>query len=925
MTYKIQKDISLLEKRIKNRENHSFFSPTDRQINKLIQQIAEHRNLLSTDSTSAIQISSLIQRTHQILDKTTLPRHIFKARFFGTGTLSADKLSPLAQLEEELLSKSTILNMLEGTPLPSLNEKYLNDILEKYKTDPIITRKAIEIFLNERIANLLKSIDNSSNEKTILCFLNNILSNIKNANKETSCNLLTLAICLENASLPEIKIVNALKKIKDISKEKLEKLSNIVEHLKTAELKSYQITDILPSLQDMPGENVIELFNMLAHLNREQLPEDTAVNLVIELQDAPKKKLEELSAITTHLKGSGITGQTLTNILTELKNTPTDGIKELSTMMVHLNNAGISGRITATIATKVKDSPRETIIQLSTIGIDLKNYRLDDYQIATVLVTLKDTPSDQLLSLSTLLKELKSLGVEKHSTSDLLLELKDTPNDKLKNLLNIAKILHTQKLKKDALPTILLDLRTIPNDELSTLSAILKSLKNKGMDATHQELQSLKLADKKNLYENLLLLTDNYFSMPDNFTNDIILLAYSLEGQVSKTNEFAYDLLKSKFQVIDITRVTLLPNTCKIKLIRQLLFDISHPTSKVLEFAKTILKSIPDLNAEEFIKSLLDEIQNLSVITQDDLNNILSDDSLKNFKKNFRLLTDSKSGVDAAYHNYKSEFLQEKHNYLGINKPNTFSNRYNTQTIPGLAIMATRVMQKNNFKGLFVCANHQAIANKLNEINKDPKDQRCALIISHDAFGDEVPNHKISICIEKKDGFLHVFFLDSLGVHSTTFYNKIEKMLQQLNNQNYQLTSCNFSREKGVYGCEIFALQDSKSFLQDSDFIHKIVIKNQKGKFVIVALPPPFMLPTQDIPLLRSYVKDRPSRADITFPETKKTLRTSASKHMSKKTGTIRNEYISRKTIKHMHFITSCLKTLPKEQIQAITKQSLLT
>jgi len=46
MTYKIQNDISLLEKKILSRENHSLFSPTDRQINKLIQQIAEHKNLL---------------------------------------------------------------------------------------------------------------------------------------------------------------------------------------------------------------------------------------------------------------------------------------------------------------------------------------------------------------------------------------------------------------------------------------------------------------------------------------------------------------------------------------------------------------------------------------------------------------------------------------------------------------------------------------------------------------------------------------------------------------------------------------------------------------------------------------------------------------------------------------------------------------
>ena len=150
-------------------------------------------------------------------------------------------------------------------------------------------------------------------------------------------------------------------------------------------------------------------------------------------------------------------------------------------------------------------------------------------------------------------------------------------------------------------------------------------------------------------------------------------------------------------------------------------------------------------------------------------------------------------------------------------------------------------------------------------------------------------------------------------------------MLQKLNNPNYELTSCNFSREKGVYGCEIFALQDSKSFLQDPDFMHKIVIKNQRGRSVIVELPPQFMLPTQDILLLAGYLKDRPSRADIIFPETKKTLRASSTKHMSNKTGNLRNEYISRKTIKYMHFVTSCLKTLPKEQIQAIIKQTLLT
>lgn len=211
------------------------------------------------------------------------------------------------------------------------------------------------------------------------------------------------------------------------------------------------------------------------------------------------------------------------------------------------------------------------------------------------------------------------------------------------------------------------------------------------------------------------------------------------------------------------------------------------------------------------------------------------------------------------------------------------------------------------------------------KIASNPGDQRCSLVVGFDEDGGDKPKHKISVCIEKKGGVLNAFLLDSMGEYSEEFTDQVEAYLECSQSLSWNLFTCEVRREHSSYGCEVFALQDAVSFLQDPNSVQKMTLQKEEGENgFIVGLPPVCMIPTQSIKDLTMYKIKNPAALNQKLPEKNKTLVEYRDKYHVNVSGNEQNHYITNKTLKYMHFVMTCLKELPKEHIQSMINSSLV-
>ncbi|MES2200081.1 MAG: hypothetical protein V4489_07950 [Chlamydiota bacterium] len=252
--------------------------------------------------------------------------------------------------------------------------------------------------------------------------------------------------------------------------------------------------------------------------------------------------------------------------------------------------------------------------------------------------------------------------------------------------------------------------------------------------------------------------------------------------------------------------------------------------------------------------------------------------------------------------------------------------------MPGVAIIATHLKEKKGLDGLFVCATRKALCTKMEEIIDDPKDQRCALIVGTSTDDKDFPLHKMTVCIEKKDGVLHIALLDSFGSDSFSsgIIHEILGVCEKTSRTPEIFLSVD-SRERAGYGCGVFALQDAVSFLQDEQFFQYIDFGwtktyGDRQIEVIDTLPPGLMIGAQTGSGIKAYKKKEGQKVfDQAIPGRKKTLDEYLQKNSLLVDGKTQNHYITKKTFQYQQFIVAALKDLMTEEVKNIIHTTLLT
>lgn len=274
------------------------------------------------------------------------------------------------------------------------------------------------------------------------------------------------------------------------------------------------------------------------------------------------------------------------------------------------------------------------------------------------------------------------------------------------------------------------------------------------------------------------------------------------------------------------------------------------------------------------------------------------------FKKNWKNLTTSLKRCHAESKHLQSrckQYFYAAHDLSGSYKtplgtvhsvPNNFS-----MWMPGVAFIASYLAAKKNINGLFVCQTLEAFSTQIKEIALSDADQRSAFIVGTfqsgfynqfpPDFKPNFPQHKATVCVEKKAGQLTIALLESMPLEGTNNkidsahltnhlwngyrqwdkFNNVELVFRaiikacQYTNCDARLLCSQVLRQKGS-GCETFALSDAISYLRDSDFFNKITCSKEVEKLssryqveYMTQLPPEFMLGVQSDKLLQDYMK----------------------------------------------------------------------
>jgi hypothetical protein len=244
--------------------------------------------------------------------------------------------------------------------------------------------------------------------------------------------------------------------------------------------------------------------------------------------------------------------------------------------------------------------------------------------------------------------------------------------------------------------------------------------------------------------------------------------------------------------------------------------------------------------------------------------------------------------------------------------------------MPGIALVVAELKIQKKIDNIFVCMTHEAFHIKLDQILKDPHDIKCALIVSK---GSSIPDHKLVICIEKKQNSIQTAVIDSLA---TSTAKDISYTIQEFC-AFYPIHCSVFyfrhTRLQENYGCSVFAIQDAFSFMQDPNFFKEIAPygKFNENKLIILSfLPPGFMRGTQNRHILNEYISSHPEQILSPIYGHKKNLDQYIEKYFFKKKHRTCNYYINKKHNKYILQAIKYSKTLSLNEIQDRIKNTLL-
>lgn len=346
------------------------------------------------------------------------------------------------------------------------------------------------------------------------------------------------------------------------------------------------------------------------------------------------------------------------------------------------------------------------------------------------------------------------------------------------------------------------------------------------------------------------------------------------------------------------------------------------------------------------------------------------------YKKNWKNLAKSEDAREREAKKLQSSYLQHANsndmNQSTYNAPlgtvYAVPGKFNLW-MPGVALVASYLTEKKKIEGLYVCKNLESLSNRLNEINSTPSDQRYAFIVGTFSsgvknfvpFGFEpnFPQHKATVCVEKRDGRLSIALLDAMpeksnkeiktehlkgkiwdGYDKANAFNAQElvfrAILEGCRNSQYPVRFLHSQvlREK-ILGCEVFALQDAIAYLRDPNFFDKITCSKEKVQIdqqhqieKIISLPPEYMVGAQSTQIINDY-KGNGGKFDTVLPGKKKTLQdyldanlieVNDKSHIKKK----QNHYITKKSFKYLNFAVLSLNSLNTQEIENIINKTLI-
>lgn len=320
-------------------------------------------------------------------------------------------------------------------------------------------------------------------------------------------------------------------------------------------------------------------------------------------------------------------------------------------------------------------------------------------------------------------------------------------------------------------------------------------------------------------------------------------------------------------------------------------------------------------------------------------------------EKFLEMKADPKKFIEEETAKVKKEFCSvnptsNKHKLFGkvFSHPNEFG-----LWMQGVAVAAAYLIEKHHLpkERLYVCQNLKALRKKVSEIATLSQEGRYALIVPYNGglsnnfsqanFPIDYPQHKVAICIEKRNNELNIAVLDSqpIGSHATINPHHLnhpqtvaEALFGQILRADFGDCNPKFFLSKVIreyhYGCAFFALEDCISFLKmESDFFSNI--RHQKairlpGNIEIDAinqLPPEFMTGTQSMNLINKFINNNPL-ANIPFSgRTEKSLSKSLDKYSATINGKVQNHRITWKFYKNMHRVMNAMRFLSPEEINA--------
>jgi hypothetical protein len=350
----------------------------------------------------------------------------------------------------------------------------------------------------------------------------------------------------------------------------------------------------------------------------------------------------------------------------------------------------------------------------------------------------------------------------------------------------------------------------------------------------------------------------------------------------------------------------------------------------------------------------------------------------ENFKKDWKNLAKSaraRDGVVEKLSSYyqgnntgpRNQFIYSEPLGTVYGVPNDFS-----MWMPGVALVGAYLAEKKKIEGLYVCETLESFSSQINKINSNPANQRYAFILPTFqsgfknnfpfAFEPNFPQHKVTVCVEKKDGQLTIALLDADPVpeHNKDILpenlkDNLWSGYEEWNRFNCQelvfraiLKSCRDSncqarllhsqvlRQKS-YGCGVFALQDAVAYLQDHNFFSRItcskeqIVKiDQKYEIeVITTLPPEYMIGTQSTKIIDEY-KDQGGEFNTILIGKKKTLQKYLDKYLIEVTDEkgekkMQNHYITKKSFCYLKFVCLALQHFKAPEIEKIMSKNLIT